>query len=138
MLEQARRRLPEAHLYQVDLLSDEWPSGIKTRFDRIVSGYVFHEFMDDDKIALIQRLLCDHLASEGLMLIADISFSHLDRCRFAHESYGKLWDEEEFYWCAEVMIRQLEELGLDVQYVQKSPCAGVYVLQRTQDLNEGT
>ncbi len=75
MLEKAAEVLPEAHLLQLDLLSVEWPDGIHQPFDRIISGYTFHEFTDKQKLVILKRLVAEHLAEDGVVFIADISFS---------------------------------------------------------------
>lgn len=129
MLEKARVALPGAHLEQVDLLDRDWLPMMNKPFDRILSAYTFHEFADPDKLALISRLARKSLAPGGLIIIGDISFINLVAFRVAHRHYEGLWDEEEYYWFAEIMLTRLEEAGFVVSYQQISTCAGVYCIR---------
>ena len=133
MLARAASALPGAHLHQVDLLAPRWPDEIGRRFDRIISGYTFHEFADEDKLAILARLAEDHLVENGEILIADISFKSRADFEAGYQRFRDGWDEEEYYWCAEVMLPRIANLGLDGQYVQTSDCAGIYRIQRVGD-----
>lgn len=130
MLEKAAQALPGAHLYQVDLLATNWPDAICRPFERIISGYTFHEFSDADKLAILSRLAANHLADAGVISIADISFRSQADFDAGHQRFAGSWDEEEYYWCAETMLPRMIALGLDVQYVQTSECAGIYRIGR--------
>ena len=130
MLAKAANSLPGSHLFQLDLLTQNWPVEIAQPFDRIVSGYTLHEFPDDTKIAILSRLAREALASDGLILIADISFPDpiifsAMKDRFVREGS---WDEEEYYWCAEEMLARLSDACFKVDYRQISLCSGVYRL----------
>ena len=130
MLAKAAKSLPGSHLLQVDLLSTDWPVEIAQPFDRIISGYTLHEFPDETKMMILRRLASESLAPDGMILIADISFPdaanfNAEKLRFLREGS---WDEEEFYWCAEELLVRLTEEGFRSEYVQTSPCSGVYCL----------
>jgi len=129
MLDMARKTLPEVHLLLVDLLSEIWPGELQQPFDRIVSGYTFHEFEDQKKIELILRFAHNHLASDGSIILADISFKNQKALTTIRKRYSESWDDEEFYWCAAEMIPLLESSGFDVSYLQTSFCAGIYRLR---------
>jgi len=47
MLKKAGAVLPQSHLIQVDLCSENWPEAMLSPFDRILSAYPLHEFADD-------------------------------------------------------------------------------------------
>jgi predicted TPR repeat methyltransferase len=130
MLEKAADALPGTHLVQVDLLAPDWPQAICRPFERIISGYTFHEFTDDDKVVILSRLAANHLADAGVISIADISFRNQADFDAGHQRFADSWDEEEYYWCAEVMLPRMAALGLDVQYIQTSECAGIYRIRR--------
>jgi len=130
MLAKAAEVLPGAHLLQVDLLASTWPEELHQPFDRIISGYTFHEFTDEQKLVILKRLAEDYLASGGSIHIADISFETSTAFEAGHRHFANGWDEEEYYWCAEDMLPRMVDLGLDVHYVQTSECAGIYSLQR--------
>ena len=125
MLAKARERLPKARLVQANLLG-EWPAGLDRRFDRIVSGYVFHEFPLMTKVCIIQRLAQDRLADGGYIVIGDISFETRAARERAHKRWHDRWDEEEEYWAADEAIEALHHLGLKVSYRQVSVCGGVF------------
>jgi len=46
----------------------------------------------------------------------------------AHKNLKGLWDEDEYYWCAEKTLPQLEEAFFSADYEQVSSCGGVYRL----------
>lgn len=130
MLEKAAAALPGAHFEQVDLLAERWPDEICRPFERIISGYTFHEFTADHKLAILSRLAANHLADNGVISIADISFKSQADFEAGYRRFANSWDEDEYYWCAEAMLPRMTALGLDVQYVQTSDCAGIYRIQR--------
>ena len=133
MLARARTRIPSAHFVQVDLLASCWPADLARRFDRIVSGYVFHEFDLAAKLSLLQRLADGYLAPEGRIVIGDIAFPTVETRAAAQQRWEAWWDEDEAYWAAGEVIAPLSTLGLDVTYVQVSACAGVFTLTRRHD-----
>jgi putative AdoMet-dependent methyltransferase len=132
MLEKAAESLPGVHLHQVDLLAADWPDAICRPFERIISGYTFHEFRDEDKLAILSRLAANHLTDDGVISIADISFRSQADFDAGHQQFANAWDDEEFYWCAEAMLPKMAALGLDVYYVQTSECAGIYRIRREE------
>jgi putative AdoMet-dependent methyltransferase len=135
MLESARAVLPDSPLIQVELQRDEWPPEMKGPFDRIISAYTFHEFTNQRKIELIQRLTHECLVPGGLIVIGDISFQSLQRWEKAHQAYLDLWDEKEFYWCSNQIIPSLQSLAFSVRYEQVSKCGGVYIFSRKSQDN---
>lgn len=74
MLAAARRKLPQIHFIQANLLSDPLPD-VPIEFARIVSAYVFHEFDLENKIRLVKNLMDRYLARDGWLVLGDISFS---------------------------------------------------------------
>lgn len=129
MLEYARNHLPQAHLIQADLVERDWLKDISQSFDRILSAYTFHEFPDTVKVQLLLRLAQESLAPGGCIVIGDISFPNETQYDRAHQKIADLWDEEEYYWCAETLTDALITAGFSVKYEQVSICAGVYRLQ---------
>ena len=140
MLAAARAKFPGIELIKADLLGD-WPIDHELRFNRIVSGYVFHELDLSSKVRLIKRLVRDHLASGGRMVIGDISFPTAAARDDAQrrwqgtwdeekrEWHGSLWDEAEHYWAADEASEALRYSGVDLSYTQVSFCGGVYVVR---------
>ncbi|MBD3349512.1 MAG: methyltransferase domain-containing protein [Candidatus Eisenbacteria bacterium] len=140
MLAKAHERLPQVELIKADVLGD-WPIDRDKRFDRVVSGYVLHEFDLDSKVRLISRLVNQHLSPSGRMVVGDISFETAAEREAAKKRWsgswdearqkwqGSLWDEDEHYWAADEAKRALSGLSLRVEYRQVSFCGGVYVIQ---------
>ena len=128
MIEKASKILEPSHLIQVDLLQADWPPAMKGPYERIVSGYTLHEFDASHKRSILVRLAEEYLAPGGAIVIGDISYKSRADFEEAHQALHGLWDEEEYYWCAEEMIPLLEAVGFRVVYVQVSACGGVYLL----------
>jgi putative AdoMet-dependent methyltransferase len=128
MLKRACTKLPTARLVKADLL-DGWPEGLPDRLDRIVSAYVFHEFLDHVKVTLIAHSV-DHLATDGRIVIGDVAFPNAEARDECHRTCRAAWDEDEHYWVAEAMKSALAKRGLAVEYEQVSFCSGVFSLHR--------
>ncbi|MGE5602656.1 MAG: class I SAM-dependent DNA methyltransferase [Nitrososphaerales archaeon] len=129
MLKRARAQLPFAALFLHDLRTP-LPPALNRRFDRIVSAYVFHHFDLAEKVAIVRRLLADHLAPGGRLVIADVSFPTSQTLDAQRRAAGDLWEEEPF-WIAAEAVPALESAGAIVGYTQVSECAGIYVLTAT-------
>ncbi len=126
MLAKARQKLPGAAFYLHDLRED-LPKELTQRFDHIVSAYVFHHFELDPKIRICANLVHGRLAPGGSLLIGDISFPNQAAQDIFRQGISD-W-EDEFYWLADQTLAGLEKAGLTADYLQVSPCAGVYVLR---------
>jgi len=128
MLERARRKLPDAHFFEADVLAD-LPPLLRIPFDAVLSTYVFHEFPLMTKVSLIGRIASEHLAPGGRIVIGDVSFATTaDRDREL-EKQGDAADEDEEYWAADVATAALRSAGFTVTYTQVSSCGGVYVIR---------
>ena len=137
MLDKAQAALPGTHLIQTDLSTSDWVNGLCQRFDCIFSAYTFHEFSDEEKVALIMTLAEKCLIQGGRIVIGDISFMNSGQLAWGHRQFTDLWDDEEYYWCAEPLIKRLHKDGFYVKYEQVSVCAGVYRIQVAQNLTSG-
>lgn len=126
MLDEARRKLPNARFVRHDL-RDPWPPELDRRFDRVVSAYVFHHFKLPEKVRYCEELARVHLNPRGLLVIADLSFPDRDAMERFAASIGDLWEEED-YWLADESLRSLAAAGVTADYRQVSPCAGVYAI----------
>lgn len=124
MLAKAKQKVPQAHFLVHDLRA-AWPAQLDLAFDRIVSGYVFHHFEPGEKVRLCKQLVERHLVPGGKLVIADISFPDQAAMEAFARSVGDVWEQEPF-WLADESIRLLKQAGLRPNYVQVSPCAGVY------------
>ncbi len=124
MLELARHKLPRAVFAVHDLRQPEWPAGFDGLFDRIVSAYVFHHFVLNEKIRIVQALE-QRLAPGGWLVIADIAFASLADMESARQVLGDAWEQEE-YWLADEACAAMQAAGLEARYVPVSYCAGVF------------
>jgi putative AdoMet-dependent methyltransferase len=126
MLDRARTKLPAAHFVLHDL-RDPLPPAFNRKFDRIVSAYVFHHFVLEEKIRIIKSLVTRHLLPNGFAIIADISFPDAASMNKLKSALGDEWDNE-FYWLADESLSALDDAGLHADYVQVSACAGLFVI----------
>ena len=126
MLARARTKLPAACFLLHDL-REPLPPELAGPFDRIVSGYVFHHFVLDEKVRIITSLV-PRLSSPGKILIADISFQNQVALEKVKLAVGNDWDDE-YYWLADEAQAALRRAGLRVEYAPVSDCAGVFTLQ---------
>ncbi len=129
MLAIAHEKLPFLHPVLADLHDPAWPQTLDRRFDRIVSAYVWHEFDLDEKLGLLTNLIDRHLASQGRVVIADISYPDRTSRSLAHADWGRLWSETEYYWAADETIAACHSIGLGCSYRQVSSCAGIFVFE---------
>jgi putative AdoMet-dependent methyltransferase len=127
MLDQAREKLPTAHFLLHDLRTG-LPPAFNRKFDRIVSAYVFHHFMLEEKIRILRSLVSHHLLPNGFIIIADISFPDAAAMFRLKSALGDEWDDE-FYWLADESLPALQRIGLQADYVQASPCAGIFTIR---------
>ncbi|MBY8998869.1 MAG: class I SAM-dependent methyltransferase [Candidatus Thorarchaeota archaeon] len=127
MLEEAKKKVPDAKLLQVDIRS-EWPSEIKIGFDRIVSAYTLHHLNLEGKIDAIQRMSRELLQEAGNIIVGDISFPSFMARAEARQKLESDWDDEEYYWAADAFKTMMWGQGLYVAYEQVSDYGGVYVI----------
>ena len=124
MLERARLKLPNAHLFQMDLRGI-WPIEMNRQFDYIVSAYVFHHFEFALKVQLIKKLIHDHLMPGGRLLLADIAFESQAALEVVKHTAGDAW-EDEFYWLADETVSELTEANLRAVFYKISSCGGIF------------
>ncbi len=127
MLEEAKKKVPDAQLRQVDIRS-EWPSELKIGFDRIVSAYTLHHLNLEGKIEAIKRMSHDLLQEGGHIIIGDISFPSFRSRAEARQRLENVWDDDEYYWAADAFKTMMAGQGFYVAYEQISDYGGVYVI----------
>ncbi|MBN2388851.1 MAG: class I SAM-dependent methyltransferase [Anaerolineales bacterium] len=127
MLQKAREKLPAARFFLHDL-RDNLPPELAGPFDRIVSGYVFHHFVLDEKVRIVTSLVPRLSSPGGRIVIADISFPNQSALDKVKSAAGDEW-EDEYYWLADEAVPAIQEAGLRVDYSPVSACAGVFTLQ---------
>ncbi len=127
MLAEARVKLPAAAFVHADLLGD-WPPLIQRKFDRVVSGYVLHEFDLDTKVHLLQRIASRHLTVGGRIVVGDIAFQSMDIRSEARSRWENRWDEHEHYWAADETQTACLAADLNLSFTQVSICGGVFLI----------
>jgi putative AdoMet-dependent methyltransferase len=131
MLESARAKVPGATFVQASLTDEALPD-LGGRFDLVVSAYTLHELPPAERGALIGRLLETQLATDGAVVIGDISFSSAAELEHVRRELGPRWDDSEFYLIAAEERAALEPMGVRVDHEAVSFCAGVFVLRRRE------
>jgi putative AdoMet-dependent methyltransferase len=127
MLERARAKLPAARLVRADLRGDL--AGLDLpRFDAIGATYVLHEFDDARKVELVGHLIRFHLEEGGVLVAGDIGFETAGEREVARGHLADRWDPDEHYFAADTFVALLPAAGLRGEYLQVSPCAGVFVI----------
>jgi ubiquinone/menaquinone biosynthesis C-methylase UbiE len=125
MLVASQAKLPQANLVQANLLG-QWPIQSTMKFDRIVSGYVFHEFDLPIKVNLLHQAFSYLVPDGGSILIADVAFPTTEARTEAYEQLKIDWDEAEFYWAADESISICRQMGIEANYKQMSNCGGIF------------
>jgi len=128
MLARAREKLPAAHLFHADLLTN-LPTELPKDFAVIASAYVLHEFPLAAKVAILKRA-ADHLTEGGVVVIGDIAFETVAARDRARQRYRDVWDDAEHYWTADEAVTAFDEIGFAVRYAQLSACAGIFSVTR--------
>ncbi len=127
MLEEAKKKVPSAHLLQVDVES-EWPSELIGGFDIVVSAYTLHHLNLERKITAIKRMADGLLRERGNIIVGDVSFPTFSARAKAREQLTSVWDDYEYYWAADEFKTMMWGHGLYVAYEQISEFGGVYVI----------
>ena len=136
MLANAETRCPTAHTLQGDLLAT-WPSGLPHQFNRIVSGYVFHEFTLAGKHLPIERSL-RRSAVGGRLVIGDIVFTTARARSEAREKWENVWDSDEHSWAWDETRSLLTSPEWTSHYTQVSECDGVLCVTKTVACDNGS
>jgi putative AdoMet-dependent methyltransferase len=126
MLTLAAAKLPGVRLAQADILG-AWPDEFRRHYDLIVSAYAFHHFEPAEKVDFLVRLLRDHVAVDGKIIVADIAFSSLAALDDARTRCADGWDEEH-YWVVDRDLAECEKAGLHVRYEPITDFAGVFIV----------
>lgn len=129
MLEIAREKMPNGMFYKWDISDNVSELLEDVTFQYIITSYVFHHFIDDQKIEIVESLL-KRLNNNGKIMIADISFRTEHDLEICKSKYADQWDHDEHYSIADSITPRLEKMGMTVSYSQISICAGVLSLYK--------
>ena len=125
MIELASAKMPEAHLFQGDIINGLVIPLLLQRYDFIVATYCLHHLTDEQKKVFL-RLMLDQLNENGQILIGDVAFrtrGELEKCR---QETGDEWDDEEIYFVVDEMKKEFPRL----EFTKVSYCAGILSLTR--------
>ena len=125
MMELARAKMPEAHLFQADFSQGMADPLLQNSYDFILATYSLHHLTDNGKVSLL-KTLTGLLKEGGAILIGDVAFAtrqDLEKCR---EKAGEEWDDEEIYF----VFDELRKIFPGMKFEQISYCAGVLSLSR--------
>ena len=78
-----------------------------------------------EKTELCRKLITDTLEPEGRFVIADIAWPDTGSMERYKLAIGGDWVGEE-YWLADETELYFNQAGMDIQFKQVSPCAGVF------------
>ena len=134
MLAIAREKAPEARLASMDL-TGEWSPILDQHFDRIVANFVLHEFDLPTKVAMLERLVRQHLLTDGLIVVGDIAFP---TAQARGNSGAESWDEDESYWAADETMAACTGTGLEAIFKPVSWCTGVFVVKPSSIISSGS
>ena len=125
MIELASAKMPEAHLFQGDIINGLVTPLLLQRYDFIVATYCLHHLTDEQKKVFL-RLMLDQLNENGRILIGDVAFRtrrELEACR---QKTGDEWDDEEIYFVVDEMKKEFPGL----EFIKVSYCAGILSFTR--------
>ncbi len=125
MIELASAKMPEAHLFQGDIINGLVVPLLLQRYDFIVATYSLHHLTDEQKKVFL-RLMLEQLNENGQILIGDVAFEtreDLEKCRI---KTGVEWDDEENYCVVDEMRSEFP----DLEFTKISFCAGILTLSR--------
>lgn len=126
MLEEAKKKVPDAQLFHVDVES-EWPSDIMIGFDSIVSAYTLHHLTLERKVTVVKRMADELLREGGRIVVGDVSFPTSSAREKARNNLADSWDDDEYYWAADEFSQMMLD-GFSVTYEQASDFGGVYLI----------
>ena len=127
MIEIAQPKMPNAKFIDWDF-SKGLPAEIKHHFfDFIISTYAIHHLTDTQKISFIKSL-ASMLNENGKILIGDVSFDTRIEYNESRERYHQIWDNDEFYFVAEEIKKNLNNEFL-CEYTKISHCAGILTIR---------
>lgn len=128
MIELASKKMPNAQLFQGDMVNGLVVPLLLQKYDFIVATYSLHHLTDEQKDVFI-RIMLEQLNEDGCILIGDVAFEtrrELEKCR---QETGEEWDQDEIYFVAEEMKRTFPEL----EFEKVSYCSGIFRLSRKKE-----
>lgn len=123
MVSTAKKKMPEAKLYQHNFVKGLPKELNDTKFDFIVLTYSIHHLTNEEKVDFL-KLLKEHLNPKGKILIGDISFETKEDMENCQKQAGDEWDDEEIYIVKEDLQRDFPNL----EFKKISFCGAVIII----------
>lgn len=120
MIELAREKMPDAHLYQGDFSQGIVKPLLETSYDFIIATYSLHHLTDDEKVVFIKNLM-ELLKEDGTILIGDVAFLTREELETCRREAGSAWDKDEIYFVAD----ELQKTFPEMEFTRISYCAGI-------------
>ncbi len=120
MIELAREKMPNAHLYQGDFSQGIVKPLLETSYDFIIATYSLHHLTDDEKVVFIKNLK-GLLKEDGTIFIGDVAFLTREELETCRREAGSAWDEDEIYFVAD----ELQKTFPEMEFNRISYCAGI-------------
>lgn len=97
MIELAKKKIPNAKLYQGDFTKGIVAELQAHKYDFIIATYSLHHLTNKKKINLIHSLF-KLLKEDGKIIIGDVAFKTLLELNLCKVNCGDEWDDEEYYF----------------------------------------
>lgn len=128
MLEIARLRVPEAHLYNHNLKKG-LPEDLKDeRFDFIVVSYFFMHF-DEEFVLFFINLFREHLAPFGKLFIGDVMFYNETNKMLYFKDHPNDDDPELNFHVYENIINRIDD-NYDLSYMEINQYTGLIIVEK--------
>ena len=128
MIELASKKMPNAQLFQGDMVNGLVVPLLLQKYDFIVATYSLHHLTDEQKDVFI-RIMLEQLNEDGCILIGDVAFETRRELEKSRQETGEEWDQDEIYFVAEEMKRTFPEL----EFEKVSYCSGIFRLSRKKE-----
>ena len=128
MIELASKKMPNAQLFQGDMVNGLVVPLLLQKYDFIVATYSLHHLTDEQK-DVFTRIMLEQLNEDGCILIGDVAFETRRELEKSRQETGEEWDQDDIYFVAEEMKRTFPEL----EFEKVSYCSGIFRLSRKKE-----
>lgn len=125
MIKFARKKMPNAQLFQGDFSAGLATELMQQKYDSIVATYSLHHLSDGQKVDFLHMLM-RLLNDDGCIYIGDVAFATRRELEDCKTRMGTEWDDNEMYF----VFDEMKEYFPQIEFEQVSLCAGVFYLRR--------
>ena len=126
MVEEAKEKMPNAHLVTGDFCGGLAPELAANRYDCIVATYSLHHFASDEEKIRFIRSLMPLLNDGGVFIMGDVAFETRAEYEFERRLAAEEWDDDECY----SVYEELEPELPGTEFEKISHCGGVFRLTK--------